>query len=295
MSTEQKHYFVADFSLLRGEKGVLCVGPFGVSVFDSSHLQLLLRLDDHRGSTLTAASLVVGHGASTEALEKLVAHGLLAERTTARKGFANVTIQSDDPHQAQDLAESLASLSLSVHVVDIDAALPTPQQSTLLVCFQRIYRPGYLTDRRTLPSAYFQLNSYSIGAAWYMDPLYNAELGSPCHDCFLGRRAHLNATAKGMDDGDWFRFEYLLDAFKPLTTSRPSTPVERGLVNFHLFRAIRSLADAHAPRMRSEDLQSTLSVNLLDGSMAWQPLSHWDMCDCIQPRTGGERPSNHVQ
>lgn len=295
MITEQKHYFVADFSLLRGERGVLCVGPLGVSVFEPGHLPLLLRLDAHRGSTLTGAALLERHGASAEALEKLAAQGLLTERTTARKGFSSVTIQSDDAHQARDLAESLASLSLSLHVVGIDTALPTPQESTLLVTFQQVYRPGYLTDRRALSPAFFQLNSYSIGAAWYMDPLYNAELGSPCHDCFLGRRAHLNATAKGMDGGDWFRFEYLLDAFKPLTMSRPSTPVERGLVNFHLFRAIRSLADAHAPRMRSEDLQSTLSVSLLDGSTAWQPLSHWDMCDCIQPRTGGERPTINAQ
>jgi McbB family protein len=295
MNIEHKHYFVADFSLLRGEKRVICVGPAGVSVFDASDLPLLLQLDEHRGSTLTRAALVQRHGATAEALEKLAAHGLLAERSTARQGFSSVTIQSDDPRQARDLADSLASLSLDLQVLDLDAELPAPQQSTLLVTFQQVYRPGYLSARRSLPAAYFQLNSYSLGPVWYMDPLYSADLGSPCHDCFLGRRAHLNATAKGPDGGDWLRFEYLLDEFKPLTRSRPSAPVERGLANFHLFRAIRSLADAHAPRMRSEDLQSTLSVSLLDGSAAWQPLSHWDMCDCIQPSTGGDPPTTPMQ
>jgi McbB family protein len=295
MNSAQAHYFVADFSLLRGETRVICLGPSGVSVFDIGDGPLLLQLDGHRGSTLTATALVERHGATAEALQRLTAHGLLIERSTARRGFSSVTLQSDDRQQARDLAESLAPSGLDLQVLDLDAALPPPRQSTVLVTFQQAYRPGYLSERRALPSAYFQLNTYSLGPVWYMDPLFSADLGSPCHDCFLGRRAHLNATAKGPDSGDWLRFEYLLDEFKPLTQSRPTSPVERGLANFHLYRTIRSLTDAHAPRLRSEDLQSTLSVSLLDGSAAWHPLSHWDMCDCIQPGTGGGPPATRKQ
>lgn len=287
MNSEQAHYFVADFSLLRGQKRVICLGPSGVSVFDIDDTPLLRRLDEHRGSTLTGTALVEGLGATPDALERMAAHGLLIARTTARNGFSSVIIQSDDVQQARDLADSLATLHLNLQVLDLDAALPPARHSTLLVTFQQVYRPGYLRARRTLPTAYFQLNSYSVGPVWHMDPLYSAALGSPCHDCFLGRRAHLNATAKAPNGGDWLRFEYLLDEFEPLTRSRPSSPMERGLANFHLYRTIRSFTDAHAPRLRSEDLQSTLSVSLLDGTVAWQPLSHWDMCDCIQQEPGG--------
>lgn len=282
MSPTEPHHFVADFTVLCGERGVLCIGPSGVSVRPLHELPLLMALEGRRGGTMGRSELLRLPGLGDRQLASLVADGLLVERASARRGFAAVTLQSDDALQAHELAESLAPLQLDLQVLDLDAALPVPARRTLLVTVQQVYRPGFLSSRRRLPSMYCQLNAYRLGPAWHVDPLYDAALGSPCHDCFLGRRAHLSATAQGPEHADWLRFEYLLDEFQPLAPARASTPVERGLVNFHLWRLVRAFTDAHAPRLRPEDLQSTLAIRLLDGAASWQALSHWDLCDCLQ-------------
>jgi len=280
-------YHVANFTYVPGDRGVLCLGPTGAFVLEREDRPVVERLFRLRGSAVEAsrlpALLDIAGASSGPLLESLTARGLLHAHNSLPRGFSNLVVQTDDERMLARLTQALQWPDVEVSGYRIGAPLPRPNAPTVLLTHQSLYWPGLLDERRQLDPEYFQLNSYSLGQFCYVEPLYTAALGTPCHRCFVGHLVHSHAAVRSPDGGNWLLFEATLREFAGhLPSAPPQDEIEVGLIAFHLHKLAKALLDGHGPRLRPEDHQSILEINLASGESSWRAHTHWELCDCIQ-------------
>lgn len=58
MKSQEKRYRVANFGMVQRHHGVLCVGAFGVALFDGEDVPFLAALHSHRTSAVSTSLLI---------------------------------------------------------------------------------------------------------------------------------------------------------------------------------------------------------------------------------------------
>jgi hypothetical protein len=96
MKKSEKQYLIADFCIARGQHSAICLGAFGIAIFEVNDLAFLEALQVRRASTVTTTMLVelysdtanktgddtrhIGH--LLAARERMTIAGLLVERAS---------------------------------------------------------------------------------------------------------------------------------------------------------------------------------------------------------------------